>query len=111
MGALVSFDAADPVGASPVGALASFDGVRPRCRRTALRLILRVLPIRRSDTPSECKVVMARTLSIASRWCQVRLFSLVVPEKPVMGAAHAFPVQLVSFQVPITRTLSACADI
>jgi hypothetical protein len=40
-----------------------------------------------------------------------RLFSLVVPEKPLIGAAHAFLVQLVSFQAPITGTLSAPADI
>jgi hypothetical protein len=34
-----------------------------------------------------------------------RLFSLVVLEKPLMGAAHAFLVQLVSFQAPITGIL------
>jgi len=40
-----------------------------------------------------------------------RLSSPVVLEKPLIGAAHAFLVQLVSFQAPITGTLSAPADI
>ncbi len=39
-----------------------------------------------------------------------RLFSLVVLEKPLMGVAHAFLVQLVSFQAPITGILSAPAN-
>jgi hypothetical protein len=39
-----------------------------------------------------------------------RLISRVVLEKPLRGAAHAFLVQLVTFQAPIAGILSAPAD-
>ena len=110
VGALVSFASADPVGTSPVGALVSFDGSRPRCRRTALRLISRVLAMRRSDIPWACKLLMACTLSMASRFAMSPLSVVVLGEKPHIGAAHAFLVQLVSFQAPIAGILSAPAD-
>jgi len=68
------------------------------------------LAICRSGIPWACKLLMACTLSMASRCTMSRLFSPVVLEKPLIGAAHAFLVQLVSFQAPIAGTLSAPAD-
>src|SRR5260370_1138827 len=110
VGALVSFAAPDPVGASPVGALVSFGPPRPKCCRTALRLTPSARSIRRSDMPDAAKLLIPCDLSIASRFAMNSPPQVLVFDKAPSGAVHHALVQLVSFQAPFAGLLWAPTD-
>ncbi len=95
------------MGADPVGALVSFEPLRPKWFRTALRDTPSCSAILRSEYPACSKCLIACTLSIASCLATVPLARVFSDPKTLFDNHRSFGLQLVPFQAIMSGILSS----